>query len=64
MQEHREGPEGDVGMRHTPKRDPKPKRNGGCASCGKARPEVAVKHDDPFCSASCARDWHRVEKKS
>lgn len=51
-------------MRHTPKRDPKPKRNGGCASCGKARPEVAVKHDDPFCSASCARDWHRVEKKS
>lgn len=43
------------------KHDPKPLRGSGCASCGGARPPMAVKHGDPFCSATCARIYFEVK---
>lgn len=40
------------------KPDPRPKRNGTCAVCGKPRPDIAVAHHDPFCTSTCARAFH------
>jgi len=38
--------------------DPSRRKDGRCAQCRGERPEVAVKNQDPFCSTTCARDWH------
>jgi len=42
------------------KPDPPVKSNGRCVVCDEERPPVAVKQYDPFCSASCAKRWHKV----
>jgi len=47
--------------RWKPKPDPKIPKDGSCAVCGKQRPDTAVSHDDPFCSAGCARYFHAVD---
>jgi hypothetical protein len=38
--------------------DPPRRGDGCCVNCRRGRPEVAVKHGDPFCSTGCARTWH------
>ena len=45
--------------------DPKPRRNGKCASrgCKRIVPPVARIHADPFCSTECARKWHEVKQR-
>lgn len=50
------------------KRDPRVRPDGLCAQCGGPRPErpenayaSQAQYDvDPFCSASCAKQWHGV----
>lgn len=32
-----------------------------CSVCGKFRPRLAVRHDDPFCSTECCRVAHGCE---
>jgi len=44
------------------KPDPPVRANGMCAVCGQERPPLAVKHEDPFCSTSCCKSYHRVEQ--
>jgi hypothetical protein len=40
--------------------DPGERRDGRCRVCGKARPELAVTGNDPFCSTTCCRQHHKV----
>jgi hypothetical protein len=42
------------------KKDPPPRRGGGCATCGNQRPPIAVSNKDSFCSSQCCRTWHKV----
>jgi hypothetical protein len=42
-------------------KDPPVRRNGRCAVCNKERPPIAKQCGDPFCSAKCCREWHKVE---
>ena len=44
-----------------PRPDPQIRKDGRCSVCRKPRPEVAVKHFDPFCSSDCAKRWHKVD---
>jgi hypothetical protein len=53
-----------VDQRSSPRADPATRRDGRCPCCGRERPEVAVKNDDPFCSTGCARSWHEVASSS
>jgi len=32
-----------------------------CIVCKKDRPQVAVTHNDPFCSATCAREFYGTQ---
>ncbi len=41
--------------------DPKPRRNGTCAVCGRKRPPAAVAGRDPFDRTECARKFHGAE---
>jgi len=41
--------------------DPKPGKDGGCATCGNPRPPLAERHKDPFCSAACARIYFEAK---
>jgi len=43
------------------KPDPPPGEGGTCAVCGGERPERAIEYGDPFCSAPCARKWHKTK---
>jgi endogenous inhibitor of DNA gyrase (YacG/DUF329 family) len=47
--------------RHRPATDPPTRADGRCVVCLKARPVVAVAHDDPFCSSRCSRAWYGNE---
>ncbi len=40
------------------KANPPVQSDGRCVCCGGARPEVALRSGDPFCSSKCAREWH------
>lgn len=42
------------------KADPKVRRDGRCVVCKGVRPPLAKSSKDPFCSATCCRDWHAV----
>lgn len=44
----------------TAKSDPRVRKDGKCVVCKKARPDLAVFYDCPFCSATCCRLWHKV----
>jgi len=44
-----------------PKPDPRVKRTDKCVVCGKIRPPISISHGDPFCSAACARYYHKVD---
>src|SRR5262245_29129782 len=44
--------------------DPPITSDGKCYLCGRKRTEVAVEHDDPFCSTDCCKTWHsRVARR-
>lgn len=42
------------------KTDPPVREDGLCFTCLRERPPFAVLHDDPFCTAPCARAFHEV----
>ncbi|PYO40129.1 MAG: hypothetical protein DMD33_18770 [Gemmatimonadetes bacterium] len=41
-----------------PAHDPPTRDDRACYVCLGERPSIAVKHDDPFCSARCAREYY------
>lgn len=47
------------------KRDPRPRKDGRCArkGCKKQVPKIALLHNDPFCSSTCASAWHEIDPK-
>lgn len=54
-----------MSLSETTRHDPKPRKDGGCAECGKPRrPERSRRYAkqeaerDPFCSTECCRNWH------
>lgn len=44
-----------------PATDPPTRPDGRCLRCLGERPRGAVKHNDPFCSSTCARSWYGTE---
>lgn len=40
------------------RRDPPVPKSGKCAVCGHSRPELAVRHHDPFCSSKCCQEFY------
>jgi hypothetical protein len=40
---------------------PEPDETKPCAQCGGMRPEMAIKHQDPYCSAKCCREAYGVD---
>lgn len=41
-----------------PATDPPTPADGLCITCGGRRQELAVHHDDPFCTSPCARAFY------
>lgn len=44
-----------------PDSDPPTRADGACIICERERPPAAITHDDPFCSATCAREHHGAQ---
>lgn len=47
--------------RMRPAGDPPTRRDGRCVVCRGERKPIALEHDDPFCSTTCARSYYRLE---
>jgi len=43
--------------------EPDVREDGLCFVCGSERPEVAVKHEDPFCSSACCREYYELDRE-
>jgi len=44
----------------TARRKTRPKPRTTCVHCGEDLPPIAVQHNDPYCSTSCAREGYQT----